>query len=210
MESARARLRELFASRTVGQWIAGAAALVAVLAAGWWLLHAPEAPVESTLPRAKAPVATATTAGPTTAPVPNADGPVVVQVAGAVRSPGVYRLSNGARVTDAIDAAGGVQTGADPGAIHLAARLVDGQRIVVPMTGEPPPAESTPESTGPVDLNTASVSDLDELPGVGPATAAAIVAYRNDHGRFASVDELAKVRGIGPAKLSALAGLIRV
>jgi len=110
-------------------------------------------------------------------------------------------------------AAGGPVPGSDPNALRLAAHVSDGQRIVVPRVGETvvdDTGSDANEPATPLDLNTATAAQLDSLPGVGPATAAAIVAYRDEHGRFASVQELGEVRGIGPAKLDGLKGLVRV
>jgi competence protein ComEA len=153
-----------------------------------------------------------------------AGGQVVVHVAGAVTAPGVVRLSSGSRVVDAVTAAGGLRQDADPDRVNLAATLVDGQRVVVPVVGQPLPAEVVPSpapssggaapgvasSTSPVDLNTATAEQLDALPGVGPSTAAAILEHRESSGPFASVDELLDVRGIGEAKLEALRDLVSV
>ncbi|MEY4174789.1 MAG: hypothetical protein RI900_1954, partial [Actinomycetota bacterium] len=98
-----------------------------------------------------------------------------------------------------------------PDAINLAARLLDGQRVYVPRVGEAVPPGAGPEApSGPLDLNSATEEQLDDLPGVGPATAAAIVAHRDSNGPFGSVDDLGEVRGIGPAKLDALRGLVTV
>lgn len=152
-----------------------------------------------------------------------AGGEVVVHVVGAVASPGVQRLPAGARVVDAVEAAGGTQADADLGRINLAAAVVDGQQIYVLRQGElaapplaeqsMPPADGGAEGgsgTGLVDLNAATATQLDELPGVGPATAEAIIAHREQHGPFASVDDLLDVRGIGEAKLEALRDLATV
>ena len=153
---------------------------------------------------------------------------VVVHVAGAVVSPGVRRLPPGSRVIDALDAAGGALPGADLPRINLAAPLVDGQQVYVPEPGEQPPvaagagvpggagvaggvagpAGSVPGAL--VDLNTATGEQLDTLPGVGPATAAAIIAHRDQNGPFTSVDQLLDVRGIGEAKLELLRDLVSV
>jgi competence protein ComEA len=117
----------------------------------------------------------------------------------------------------AIAAAGGALPEATPGALNLAAPVRDGERVYVPVAGEavPAPAAVTPAPVssgpaGPLDLNQATVAELDDLPGVGPATAQAIVDHRQQNGPFASVDDLESVRGIGPAKLQAIRDLVRV
>ncbi len=153
---------------------------------------------------------------------------LVVQAAGAVRVPGVYRLAGGSRVDDLVRAAGGLIAEADVDRVNLAAPLGDGERVWVPRRGEvevpsvvagggggaaAPAGEPGGDPTsGPVvvDLNTATAEELDTLPGVGPATAAAILAHRDEHGRFTSVDELLDVRGIGEAKLEQIRPLVRV
>jgi competence protein ComEA len=130
----------------------------------------------------------------------------VVDVAGAVRRPGVYRLAAGARVLDAVRRAGGARHGAQLAAINLAARVVDGQQIVVPAravaAGSPAPDGAAPST--PVSLGSATLDQLETLDGVGPATAQKIVAYRTQHGGFRSIDDLANVPGIGPKKLAAI------
>jgi competence protein ComEA len=131
---------------------------------------------------------------------------VVVHVAGAVRRPGVYRLRAGARVRDAVERAGGAGRGADAGAVNLAAKVADGQQVVVPRR-TPAPASGGPAAAGaagPVSLSSATAEQLDALDGVGPATAQKILAWRTQHGGFSSVDDLAQVPGIGPKKLEAL------
>jgi competence protein ComEA len=168
---------------------------------------------DESLPRASAPAAPAS-AAPTTAPV------VVVQAAGAVMQPGLYRLAPGARVDDLIQAAGGLAADADADRVNLAALLTDGEKVYVPRVGEPVPdgagdggassAAGPLSAASPIDLNSASIAQLDTLPGVGPATAQAIVDYRSAHGRFTSVDDLLNVRGIGPSKLEELRPLVRV
>jgi competence protein ComEA len=153
---------------------------------------------------------------------------VVVHVAGAVASPGVRRLPPGSRVIDALDAAGGALPDADLPRINLAAPLVDGQQVYVPKPGEQPPVAAGPGAPGVagaaggaagpggslpgalVDLNTATAEQLDTLPGVGPSTAAAIIAHRDQNGPFTSVDQLLDVRGIGEAKLEQLRDLVSV
>ena len=142
----------------------------------------------------------------------------VVHVAGAVRRPGVYRLPAGARVQDAVRRAGGARGNSDVNAINLAAKVVDGQQVVVPSRtragagggGAVPAAgaaaaSGTPGATGPpVSLNNATAEQLDTLDGVGPATAQKIIAWRTQHGGFRSVADLGQVPGIGPKKLAAL------
>ena len=132
---------------------------------------------------------------------------LVVHVVGAVRRPGLYRLPDRSRIADAVTRAGGPTRKADLSAVNLAAPVADGLQVVVPARappdtagGEPPP--SGPQ--GPVHLNTATLEDLDALPGVGPVTAQKILDYRQEHGAFASIDELDAIPGIGPARLEQL------
>lgn len=244
--------------RSSGQLVASALALVALAAVGWWLLRPPAPPVESSIPLAATGATTegpggasgggaATGAGPGDG-VAGEDGDgasagattstvadVVVQAAGAVGRPGVYRLPPDARVDDLVRRAGGLRADADADRVNLAAPLVDGERIWVPRQGEADPPEVVAGAGGGsgsgrsaggggpggsgigasatpavVDLNTATADDLDTLPGIGPATASAILAYRDEHGRFSTVDELLEVRGIGDAKLEQLRPLVRV
>jgi competence protein ComEA len=164
-----------------------------------------------------------------------------VDVGGAVARPGLYAVRSGARLAEAVAAAGGLAPDADADRVNLAALVVDGERIYVPRRGDVsvppllaggggaggsaaggdrggssgadgrgPTAATTSAPTAPVDLNLAGADELDRLPGVGPATAAAIIAYRDQHGPFRSVDDLAEVRGIGRAKLEQLRPLVRV
>ena len=143
----------------------------------------------------------------------DAGAALVVHVAGAVRHPGVYRLRAGARVADAVRRAGGARRRADLGAVNLAAELQDGRQVLVPLrarAGGPPVAGAAPAPGVPLDLNTATVEQLDELDGIGPATAQQIVAYREAHGGFGSVEELDQVPGIGETRLAALREKVRV
>lgn len=161
----------------------------------------------------------------------DAGQPAVVSVVGLVHKPGLVTLQPGARIADAVAAAGGTLDGADLIGLNMAQRVADGQQIVVglaPAPGEPAalgsgvtPSSAGPASpnssaparapaSGPIDLNTATVEQLDSLPGIGPVTAAAIVAWRDANGKFTSVDQLGDVDGIGPARLEKLRSLVRV
>jgi competence protein ComEA len=142
-------------------------------------------------------------------------GLVTVHVAGAVRSPGVYRLRRGSRVDDAVRRAGGAVRRADLSAVNLAAPLEDGRQIVVPMRAPKSDVGGGSASVAPavpakVNLNTATAEQLDTLAGVGPATAAKILAHREQHGAFGSVEELGDVPGIGERRLEALRELVTV
>lgn len=152
-------------------------------------------------------------------------GPLMVHVTGAVRDPGVVEVTAGARVQDAVDAAGGLGADADTARINLARVVTDGELIWVPRPDEEPP-EPVPSSGGApavagalvadgesvaggpgaglIDLNTADQTGLEQLPGVGPVTAQSILAWREDNGAFTSAEELLEVRGIGPATLDRL------
>lgn len=164
------------------------------------------------------------------APAPP-DGPVVVSVVGLVNTPGLVTLTAGDRIADALEAAGGAVDGADLVGLNLARRVVDGEQIIVGLAapaGSPspmgssvssstPPDRASPASPSaavapgaPVDLNTATPEDLDALPGVGPVTAAAIIAWREANGKFTSIDQLGEVDGIGPARLDKLRDLVDV
>jgi competence protein ComEA len=193
--------------------LCGCIALAAVIA--WWRAGAsgasvPAAPVAAASASASPPLATSTTVA----------SRLVVDVVGAVRAPGVVRVAAGARIVDAIASAGGASADADLTRLNLAAPVTDGTRIAVPRVGQPavpvdPGAVSGGAAAGdggaaagPVNINNATAAQLDALPGVGPATAQAIVSDRQQHGPFASVDDLARVRGIGPAKLAQLRPLV--
>jgi competence protein ComEA len=166
------------------------------------------------------------TAGPATGGASSASGatgaasaspapPVIVDVAGWVRRPGVYGFASGDRVVDAIARAGGARNGADLAALNLAAPLVDGTQILVPREGEAPAAGGGAVTTGGaadglVNINTASATELEALPGIGEVLAATIVAYRDEHGPFASVDQLEDVSGIGPSTLEDIRDLVTI
>jgi competence protein ComEA len=132
---------------------------------------------------------------------------VVVDVTGAVRRPGVYRLPAGARVTDALKRAGGAGGRAQVEAINLAARLADGQQIVVPEkgpAGAPVATDTESAEAGPISLGAATVEQLDTIDGIGPVTAQDIIDFREEHGGLSSVDQLDQVSGIGPATMESL------
>lgn len=136
-----------------------------------------------------------------------------VHVAGAVDAPGLYSLPGGARVVDAVAAAGGLSDGADASAINLARVVSDGEQILVPLIGQAPPVSGAGVGTGgsgPVDLNTADLDALDALPRIGPALAERILAWRSENGRFTSVEDLLAVPGIGEKMLEGLRDLVRV
>jgi competence protein ComEA len=184
--------------------LAGAALLAVLLLGSRLLSHGGSAaPPLSTLP----PPTFATTTAPATR--------VVVDVVGAVRRPGLYRLAQGARVADAVERAGGSTRKADLSLVNLAALVSDGEQVVVPRRGAGVAAawgagtsSASGIPTGPVHLNSATVDQLDTLPGVGPVTAQKIIDYRQKHGAFTSVDELDAVSGIGPARLDQLRDLV--
>lgn len=205
--------------------------VIAVSAAILWRLFVTtQPPVEDSIPLARvtseAPAVSAGDTSPT-ARAGAASGfvdearnePLVVHVAGAVLEPGLVFGSVGWRIDDAVRAAGGPRGTADLDRLNLAAPLEDGERIYVPEIGEDEPSivgstrdtgSAGGEATGPIDLNRADAVALQALPGIGPATAAAIVGHREEHGSFGSVDALVAVRGIGPATLEALRDHVRV
>ena len=211
--------------------VAGGGAVLAaglLVVAGLAFLRSSSPPPALTLPRAEPGSAPAEGPGgapggpPLPAPPPVT---VTVHVAGQVASPGVYAVAAGGRVADAVVAAGGPSPEADVEQLNLAAKVSDGERVYVPKKGESPPPVAgggPPPAAGSgggakgaapgmaLDLNTATAEQLEALPGVGPATSRAIVAYRSSRGRFRSVTELLEVPGIGPAKLEALRPLVRV
>lgn len=224
----------------IGRLVGAALATLVVVVGGYLLIRMPPPPTEASLPRATtAPIGTAGPVDPPTSEtaatgaggVPGgreieADGPsgddgaavetsVVVHVAGAVATPGVYELAAGARVRDAVIAAGGPTADANWDALNLAAVVADASRVHVPMVGEPVAPTTAPATgdantgaVGPVDVNAADLTLLETLPGVGPAIAAAIVAERERNGPFLGVDDLERVPGIGPAKLAAMRDLV--
>ncbi len=205
----------------------GAVAVLAVLVTVFTLVRSDPHPVVS----AKLPPVQPVSTSVTHSAAPTADAPVVVSVVGLVETPGLVTLTPGARVADALSAAGGALAGADNIGLNLARRLADGEQVLVGIAPPPDgpralgssvsgaaPAAPAPQPTGAgaapppgavVDLNAATAEQLDALPGIGPVTAAAIVAWRAEHGRFTSVEQLGEVDGIGPARLDRLRDLVR-
>ncbi|MFC0861285.1 helix-hairpin-helix domain-containing protein [Sphaerimonospora cavernae] len=144
---------------------------------------------------------------------PSPTSSVIVYVTGKVRKPGVLALPTGSRVVDAVEAAGGVKKGADPGGVNLARRLADGEHIVVGAdkdAGGGGPLAAQPDGGGVVNLNTATVEQLNTLPGVGDVLAQRIIDFRNAHGGFGSVDQLRQVSGIGEKKFAELRDKVAV
>lgn len=217
-----ARIKWFGVSRLVGSVVS----VVLVACAGWWLVQVPPPPPEAGLGFAPSltsvPVVSKSVAVVDALPDANVNVPqfLTVHIAGAVKSPGVYRLRQGARVNDGVDAAGGATTTADLDSVNLATLLNEGEQIYIPKRGEKPRTITTrPQlsvgdavsdgvisggdvATRLININLASATELEQLPGVGPATAKAIVAYREKYGAFNTLEDLLKVRGIGPAKLS--------
>lgn len=194
----------------------------------WWVVRVPPPPPEASIPFATTSVvsnAIASNTGETSA-LPSSVN-IMVYVSGEVVKPGVYVLLATARVIDALQAAGGATNHADLVVVNLAAPLVDAAQVFIPRMGSTPRvtlprphaginlpiaggSAGATSAAGIVDINSATLSDLDALPGVGPSTAQAIIDYRTANGPYASVDDLLNVRGIGPSKLAAMRARVRV
>jgi competence protein ComEA len=202
--SIRERLDSLSRGELAGLVVVVVATL---LGAGLWYMRSLPRPVDIAAPAdAVSPVVSNVTgATGTVSPSPVT---IIVDVAGWVRRPGVYEFASGDRVIDAVNRAGGARNGADLTSLNLAAPLTDGTQIVIPKPGATVPGGTDPSGTGTssggttlININSASEIELEDLPGVGPVTAAAIIDYRTQSGPFASVDDLIDVSGIGPSTL---------
>jgi competence protein ComEA len=192
--------------------------LVGLLISGWALLRSRPVSIAST--EAAVRTSTPSAAGQLSSPSGPTPTTIVVHVAGAVRRPGLVRLRDGSRVQDAIAAAGGLTSVARPGDLNLAQLLSDGQQVLIGTAQHP--VTEVREGGGPVqptvgtslsatvDLNRATATELEQLPGVGPVTAANIIGWRQQHGRFASTSELQQVDGIGPKTYARIAPHVRV
>jgi competence protein ComEA len=192
-------LRDRLASLSRGELVG----LVVVLAitlggAGLWYARSLPKPVEIGAP------ASVGTGAPVSAATSPSGAPLIVDVAGEVRKPGVYEFAEGQRVIDAVNEAGGPTPKADLSSLNLAAPLTDGTQVLVPSSAGAAGVSGVPGTTtgtGLINVNTASASELETLSGIGEVLAAEIVNYRTEHGPFASVDDLDEVSGIGPATL---------
>ena len=212
---------------------AGSVAVVCVGA--WWLLRAPAPPLENSIPLVSIASTSDSSSSSVVGAIPNTTlvgvREVVVHVAGAVNTPGVYRLKPTARVIDAVNAAGGVTASADTAAVNLALPLLDAEQVYIPTRSRKKPhttvavqrklptTPSSPSSTvaaaivgatessvksALVNINTATALELEALPSVGPSTAKAIVSFRTKNGPFSKAEDLLKVPGIGDGKLAAM------
>jgi competence protein ComEA len=184
--------------RSRGALAIAAVVVVAAVAAGVWLVRARPEAVSVPPPQVERP----STAQPGVA----GQQLLVVDVTGAVRRPGLRRLPPGSRVADAIRAAGGVLPGTKQPGVNLARKLVDGEQIVVgaPAAAPGSGAAGPPATGGPVNLNTATIEQLDSLSGIGPVTAQRIIEWREAHGGFTSVDQLREIDGIGERRFASL------
>ena len=217
------------------QWIglsrilASAFGVLVMVIGVWWVVRVPPPPPEATIPFASSTIATDSLKTNPELLMAN----ITVYVSGEVVKPGVYVLLATSRIIDALQAAGGPTAAADLVVVNLAAPLVDATQVFIPRIGSTPRAtlprphaginlpttgtsggvsvgSGVTSAIGIVDINSATLSDLDALPGVGPSTAQAIIDYRIANGPYVSVDDLLNVRGIGPSKLAAMRARVRV
>ena len=228
------RLTELIRWVGFSRILASAFGVIVMVVGVWWVVRVPPPPPESTIPFASSTVAASSVGAGSVASPTMPVSRITVYVSGEVAKPGVYVLLPTARMIDAVQAAGGATSAADLVVVNLAAPLVDAAQVFIPRIGSIPRVKlprphaginlptagsavggavggtSATAVPGIVDLNSASLSDLDSLPGVGPSTAQAIIDYRVANGPYASVDDLLNVRGIGPSKLAAMRARVRV
>jgi len=198
--------------------VIGVLLILGLITAGWLLLRA--RPVAVASPGEVVTMSTPLQSAPTASPTSSERATkLVVHVLGAVRHPGLVKLGENSRVQDAIDAAGGLARRADPGELNLAQQLADGQQLVIGTKGDPAGevrnggesgTGSGSSATSTLDLNHANQAQLEELPGVGPVTAQAILTWRQQHGRFNRIEELQEVDGIGPKTYAQIAPHVRV
>ncbi len=221
----------------MGRIIASSVGVLVVVAGGWWIMRSPPPPIEASIAFAPSLVSTVVPKvdSPGVPPVistsVSSPATITVHVAGEVQHPGVVVIASSSRVVDAVAAAGGATARADLDVVNLATPLVDAAQVYIPRRGVTPkpvvvrprpglnpPTTATVNIGGSaasggatvIDLNAATEQQLDTLPGVGPSTARAIIAYRVQHGPFARIEDLLNVRGIGPVKLDALRDLVRI
>lgn len=218
----------------ISRILASAFGVVVMVVGVWWVVRVPPPPPEASIPFATTSVASNAIASNTVATSAISSlANITVYVSGEVVKPGVYVLLATARVIDALQAAGGATNQADLVVVNLAAPLVDAAQVFFPRIGSTPrvtlprphaginlpiaggaaggaAAGGATSTAGIVNINSATLSDLDALPGVGPSTAQAIIDYRVANGPYASVDDLLNVRGIGPSKLAAMRARVRV
>ncbi len=210
-ESWRQRLSSLSRGEAMGLAIV---VVITLVGAGLWYVRSLPRPVAIGGELRGSPRASA---GPGVGPGSLSPSPVatlIVDVAGWVRKPGVYELTDGDRVIDALDSAGGAKKGADLTTLNLAAPLSDGQQIIVPeplsKTSSGPPVGASDPSSALININTADATQLESLSGIGEVLAQRIIDYRTEHGPFATVDDLDNVSGIGPATLAEIRDQITV
>ncbi len=216
----RKRLAELVVWFGLRRLVTGAAAVCVLAVGGWWVVRVPPVPVESTIAFTTTSVAGGVSASALV---------IVVHVAGEVNVPGVYSLAAGSRMVDALDAAGGPTNRADLEVINLATPITDATQIYVPARSQtarptfrrPQPGvnggvnggatgQTDDQQAGVININRASAAELEQLPGVGPATAQAIIDYRTSNGPFATPEDLLEVKGIGPAKFASMRNKVGV
>jgi competence protein ComEA len=216
----RKRLADLVVWFGLRRLVTGAVAACVLAIGGWWVVRVPPVPVESNIAFTPTSVVGTTSASALV---------IVVHIAGEVNAPGVYSLAAGSRMVDALDAAGGPTNRADLEVINLATPITDATQIYVPARNQtarptfrrPQPGvnggmnagatgQPDDQQSGVININRASATELEQLPGVGPATAQAIIDYRTSNGPFAAPEDLLEVKGIGPAKFASMRSKVGV